>query len=225
MTMFKTSVLLFLLMIVNEGLSSVILIENFDDTSPGAFPHSWKATAKAGEKLYLVTEDKVTKNRYLSITDRGESVQVGKEITWSIRSYPKLSWRWRANRLPDGANEKDQRLDDSAAGVYVQFSNAWFVFPRAIKYVWSSTLPQGTVIKKGFTVIVVVESGPEMSGKWRSVSRDVYTDYLNYFNEEPMNPLGVALLTDANSTRSIASADYDDFVVSSRKLPQMLAFE
>jgi hypothetical protein len=85
------------------------------------------------------------------------------------------------------------------------------VIPRAIKYVWSTTLPKRTVIVKGYTRIVVLQSGEDQAGKWKVEAVNVYEDYKRFFGKEPPDPQGVAILTDANATESLASADYDNF--------------
>lgn len=87
-----------------------------------------------------------------------------------------------------------------------------------IKYVWSSTLPVGTVIprKKVQSGVIlydaryiVVASGGKDLGKWMSFKRDVISDYKKHFGKAPSaNPVMVAILTDSDKTGSSAVADY-----------------
>ena len=203
--------------------AGVVVLEDFSGDTPGKFPQSWMPVKESGKELYLVVEDVVTKNRFLAVTDRGESVQIGKKITWDIRSYPVLKWSWRVTKLPFGASEANEETNDSAAGIYVVFDRAWFVIPRTIKYVWSSTLRVGTVIKKGYTRIVVLKSGVKEANRWAVESVNIYEDYKRFFNRKPVDPQGIAILTDANATKSFAVADYDDFRVFSPDSFRMVA--
>src|SRR6266403_1332093 len=79
-----------------------------------------------------------------------------------------LRWRWRVTQLPTAANEARKETHDSAAGVYVLFDNR--LFPRIIKYVWSTTLPVGTTVQNPLywrAKIVVLKSGRDGLGHWR----------------------------------------------------------
>ena len=86
--------------------------------------------------------------------------------------------------------------------------------PRAIKYVWSSSLPVGTRIKSPVywrSYTVVLQSGDTHIGKWQQEVVNFYQDYKDIFGEEPGQVVGIAILTDSDSTNSVAEADYDDF--------------
>ena len=199
------------------------IIENFNRSKEGSFPLEWISRNSLGKDLYIVSKEKDKK--YLSITDRGESVQIGKTISWDIKKFPVLEWRWRVKELPVGASEANDETNDSAAGLYVVFDKAWFILPRTIKYVWSSSLPEGTVIKKGFTRIVVLRSGKNGTNAWVNESVNIYNDYEKFFEKTPSNPQGIAILTDANSTRSIAVADYAEFKASDNIPKRVIAGE
>jgi len=56
-----------------------------------------------------------------------------------------------------------------------------------------------------------VESGPENLGEWRTYVLNAYEAYQKTFGGNPPDrPLGIGILSDANSTHSKAYADYDD---------------
>ena len=88
-----------------------------------------------------------------------------------------------------------------------------------IKYIWSATLPVGTVMlspssRDGYEIyFIAVKSGGIPASGWAQEVRDVYKDYLRCFNnEQPPRVVGIGVLTDADSTDTEASADYDDFI-------------
>ena len=167
-------------------------------------------------KKYLVNA--VNGRHYLAAQDTGNSVIVCKFIHWNPREYPIMTWCWRANALPPGGNERLSRFNDSAAGIYVVFSLNWLGVPKQIKYVWSATLPEGTVDRRKKIWrpwFFVVESGEENLGKWTFEQVDIYEDYRRVFDgsKPEKRSFGICALTDANNTRSYAEAFYADFRV------------
>jgi hypothetical protein len=151
-------------------------------------------------------------------------------VKWDINSYPILTWQWRVHRLPLGANEAKRGRNDSAAAIYVLFQRkqipylSWRYQPvNVIKYIWSSSLPAGMVVKKkkiqfGSIIyegrFIVLESGNKKIGKWISEKRNVLKDYIRVFGKKPTyNPILIAILTDSNNTKSSAIADYDNIVI------------
>ena len=148
---------------------------------------------------------------------------------WDLKIHPFLSWKWRVTELPEGANEEAGGKNDSPAAIYVVFPRkqipfiSWKYQPiNVIKYVWSSTLPVGKIVKKQKDKLdttiyegrfVVLRSGKDDMGKWISEKRNVLDDYKKLFGAYPKyNPILVAILTDSNDTKSRAAADYDDIV-------------
>jgi hypothetical protein len=88
--------------------------------------------------------------------------------------------------------------------------------PKSIRYTWSSTLEEGTELSKfyGNQKIVVVESGSDQKGNWRTFERNIVEDYRRLFGDSPPeNPIAILILSDGNSTNSHAKADYDDIML------------
>jgi hypothetical protein len=128
-----------------------------------------------------------------------------------------LSWRWRVLELPRNADERNRKTLDSAASVYAVFGSR--LFPRILKYVWSSSVPAGASFKhpaSGRMTIIVVNSGATAAGRWQSVRRDLVEDYKRAFGSEPDSLIAIGVKTDSDSTRSTARADYDDIQLAER---------
>jgi hypothetical protein len=90
--------------------------------------------------------------------------------------------------------------------------------PRAIKYVWSSTVPVGTRLDSPVywrAKVIVLQSGPAAAGEWKQETVNLYQDYKELFGGEPGEAQGIAVLTDSDTTASVAEADYDDFTLAS----------
>ena len=115
----------------------------FESDQAGELPSGWKARGGSAKDIY-----------------RADGVQLGLAIKTQARDYPTLSWRWRVLELPRGADETQVKTMDSAAAVYVAFGSQ--IFPRILKYVWSTSIPRGTTIRHPHsrrTEIVVVSCG------------------------------------------------------------------
>ena len=198
-----------------------IVLEDFATTPPGQLPSGWgwRTRDNDDEKLYEVREG--NGRHYLAARDSGQDVILMKPSHWNPREYPIMTWCWRANALPPGGNERLDHMNDSAAGLYVFFSQNWLGIPKTIKYVWSTTLTEGTVDRRnriGRPYFFVVESGDESLGRWTFEIVDLEADYKRVYDDKPKKrSRGIGILTDANSTRSYAEAYYADVRVWPRR--------
>ena len=192
------------------------IIENFEQYKPNTFPtffKTWPFQRGKAKEVYKIAEE--NKNKFLSASDdQNYSVQIFKEFDWKTESYPVLKWRWRAHILPEGAKESDPEKNDSACGVYVLFGKT---SGKALKFTWSTTLPEGTIYEKRphEVVMKILDSGSKHLNQWRSHTVNIPSIYKELFKEE-MNrqPTGIAILTDANAVQKKAACDYDDFEIS-----------
>lgn len=189
-------------------------LENFEQYPPQAFPDTWKVRGDEDEArvIYRVAEE--DGNHFLHARAENKAVQIGLTKTFPPKQFPILQWRWRVQQLPVGANERTLNTNDSAAGVYVVFDST--IVPRVIKYVWSSSLPVGTQVDSPVywrAKVVVLESGVAAPTEWRKETVNFYEDYKKLFGGEPGEVEGVALLTDSDTTATVAEADYDDFML------------
>jgi hypothetical protein len=120
--------------------------------------------------------------------------------------------------MPSGANEQRKETQDSAAGIYVIFPGSFLRFPEAIKYVWSSSLPKGTVIESPYssrTKIIVLENHTSLRDQWVREEVNAYEDYKRLFGKEPdRNVEGIGILSDSDNTQTAAVACYDDIAIS-----------
>lgn len=156
-------------------------------------------------------------NHYLSAKTKGGAVDFGREakvtfrgreINVSLRLFRNLRWRWRVHQLPEGSDETDDDKNDSAAAVRLVFGTN--MFAKRLKYIWSATLPKGTVIKGWNQYTIVLRSGTDDSKKWIWEEVDAYQDYRRLFGGDPRPVDFLALLTDSDNTETVVAADYDD---------------
>ncbi|MBD3317546.1 MAG: DUF3047 domain-containing protein [Chitinivibrionales bacterium] len=192
-------------------------IESFSDCiSKDDVPCGWHPTQNDTEMFSIGEEEG---NYYLRVETRGGNTTIGKRFRYNPEKYRYLYWRWRVHELPEGAREDRRRLNDSGAAVYVIFKGSLWM-NKIIKYVWSTTLDAGTCTASPFNgraKVVVVRSGTSRLGEWITEKVDVYGDYTRLFGHKPPMVEAIALMSDADNTRSEARADYDDFRVYERK--------
>ena len=190
-------------------------IEDFAHAQIGEFPSDWKARKETGKSVYSVQEE--GGKRFLRAVSRKVGIQAAREVqSWDLTTYPILAWSWRPRQFPKGADERDERRNDSVLAVYMLVPHSRVAGPKAVKYIWSEKVPAGTRLASngGLTQVRVLRSGTEGRGEWRQEKVNVLEDYRRYFDaKEPPKPIGIAVLTDSDETKSSAAGDYADFKV------------
>ncbi len=210
-----------------------LVFDDFSSTVVGQFPDTWtwrlenetgdaEKARKDGVDVFRWVVRSEGANRYLHIRDEyrpGPTVSLfvqTDESGWKLSERPILSWRWRVNEIPPGADERYTETNDTPASVAVIYGTRFPFTPIVIRWVWSSTLPVGAVAYRpgrGRPYVIVVGSGSDRLGEWVTVERNLVEDYRAIFGKEPPNePKAIQISTDANRTEGAASdADYDDF--------------
>ena len=189
-----------------------LVVADFSQAEAGTFPEGWKsvwAWNGKGPEVYTVVKE--GECSYLKADADNSDVLVAKEFEYNVKVYPFLRWRWQAVELPAGADERKKETGDSGAAVYVVFPGRFR--PENIKYVWSSSLPEGTTTESPYnskTKIVVLRNRSTPLGKWVSEEVNVYQDYKRLFGGEPEKVQAIAVMSDSNNTESRAEAHYDD---------------
>jgi hypothetical protein len=147
-----------------------------------------------------------------------------------------LRWQWKVSNVFDQGDARKKSGDDYPARIYVAFEfqpdKAGF-FERAkrktvevmfgetlpgnaLNYIWANRLPEQSIVANAFTdqtMMVAVNSGPEQTGEWVTVERDIVADYREAFGENPPRIVGVAIMSDADNTGERATAWYRDLVL------------
>jgi len=208
---FFVSIALSLVFTAAAGAEECVTIDDFAKGKVGEFPLGWKVRKEEGRSVYTIQEE--GGRRFLRAFSRGLGIQAAKEYEWDLARYPVLAWSWRPIEFPPGSDERSSKTNDSALAVYAVFPHTmWSV--KALKYVWSAVLPAGTRLSSnvGLTQVRVVQSGTDGKGRWVDERVNVLADYRSYFDaSEAPKPAGIAVLTDADDTRSSAQGDYASF--------------
>jgi hypothetical protein len=192
-----------------QSSEDILLIEEFALSDQGKFPSGWKAKEEEGEGLYRVIVEEG--NAFLRADVENKAIPIGKSFSYKLKEYPILFWKWRLHKLPSGGDERFKEKGDSAGGIYIIFSG-WYPVPKIIKYVWSTTLSQGTITKSpytGRTKIKVLRSGDDQAGIWLEERVNVYQDYKELFGGKPPKIKGIGIMSDSDNTQSHTVMDYD----------------
>jgi hypothetical protein len=133
--------------------------------------------------------------------------------------------------LPPNADLRDPQADDAPVRIVLTFGGDRSIFNQrtrrlselsllltgeelpfaTLAYVWSADESLETVVNNPRTDRirkVVVETGEHSLGQWRRYERDVQSDFMRAFGEEPGPLLAVALMTDTDNTSSQLQAWY-----------------
>ena len=152
---------------------------------------------------------------------------------------PILEWRWRVDRVLETADMRDRHGDDSPVRVVLAFEGDVSTLPvkeqmffervkllggqdmpyATVMYVWCNRVEAETVTPSAFTSRVqkvVVASGGEGVGQWRSYRRDIVADYERAFGRKPGRLVAVGVMSDTDNTRLSARGWYGDIRLLSR---------
>jgi hypothetical protein len=196
---------------VSVRAQECVALEDFSAGKVGELPPGWKLRADEGRGVYSIQE--AGGRRYLHAASQGIGIQAAKEMTWDLARYPVLMWSWRPVEFPAGGDERNSKTNDSALAVYGVFPHRMGSV-RSVKYVWSAVVPIGTRLDSnmGLTQVRVLRTGTENKSRWTDERVNLLDDYRKYFSvSDTPKPAGIAVLTDADDTRSRAQGDYASF--------------
>jgi hypothetical protein len=187
-------------------------VEDFSSFEEGSFPEDWKSRGGEGSEIYRVRSDH---EPYLEAHAKQSAVTIAKKFEYDLTEYPYLSWQWRVIELPKGGDERYKKTGDSAAAIYVIFEGRFR--PKSIKYVWSASLPRGTITESPYnskTKIVVMQNQSSPMNEWVSEKVNVYADYQRLFGGETESVQAIGLMSDSDNTQSTAVAHYKAIMIS-----------
>ncbi|NWF57396.1 MAG: DUF3047 domain-containing protein [Syntrophaceae bacterium] len=182
-------------------------------------PKGWTQEKELGpqSKISVGQEKEFSFVHLLSVND---GFGIKKELSFDIRKYPHLTWRWKATRLPKGGDIRKRETDDQAGQIYVLFPRfPAMINTRSMGYIWDALTPVGTAgTSTAYSRMkyVVLQSGPDKLGQWTWETRNVLEDYKKYFQEDPPQVGGLLLYINTQHTQSSAEIYYGEIFFSAR---------
>ena len=211
----------------------------FSSLPPGELHKPWRALHIAHVKpaeIALVADEGATVLRVRAAASSGSAAH---ELDADPRGLS-LAWRWKIDRVVEGADLARKSGDDFAARVYVFFDVPREELPfgtrfkltmleilygeqlptAAICYVWDNRHPVGTSRWNPYSErvrTVVLRSGNAQAGHWMAERRDLEVDYREAFAAAPPRVSGIAAGNDTDQTGETVTAWFGDFRLEPRR--------
>jgi hypothetical protein len=219
---------------------AAVPLATFSSAAPGpSLPPGWRAVTLpriAPARIELASEDGAT---VLRVESRDGGGIAAHALELDPVSHPRLTWRWKVDRVVAKANLARRDGDDFAARVYVFFDvpDAELPWVERVKlrlarlvhgsdvpsaglcYVWDNTHAPGTIVPNPYASHIrtfVLETGATHAGRWIDERRDLAADFRAAFpgRAAPVPRItGIAAGNDTDQTRETATAWFGDFRV------------
>lgn len=167
----------------------------------------------------------------LAADARGAVSLVMRAADVDLERAPVVTWRWRLDEHPTGADNSIAAREDAAARVVFVFDGDRSRLPfqdRAVMrvarslsgrdlpyatlmYVSSPQAAVGTIVPNPHTrrvQMIVASTDPGGPGGWHSLRRDLVRDFERAFGELPGRLIAYGVMTDSDNTASRARARY-----------------
>ncbi len=204
----------------------------FQDSSGKDLPGNWqKMTFRGLDPTHYELVEKQDRIVVQARSEQSSSGLIRREVI-DLAEYPVIEWTWMVENILDKGDVYSKDGDEYLARIYVMFdfdlSNLkWTtrtmirllrrfygeVPARAVNYIYASHAETGTVVANPYTNLVkmiVVDSGKDQTGEWRTYRRNIYEDYISIYGEEPPPVGGLAIMTDSDDTGESAVAYLGD---------------
>jgi len=226
--------------IIHGSDDHVIAVGRFSAMTPGALVAGWEPMTFdkiESHTRYALVEDE---GRTVLRADSNASASgLIRQMEIDPNDYPVLTWDWKVSNIIATGDVTKKSRDDYAAWIYIAFAEdpehlSFFQRAKmatikmfygktlpsaALAYVWGNRAEVGSVHSNRNTdriQMILVESGPVHLNHWRSVRRDIVTDFRRAFGTDPPRISGIAVMTDTDNTGESATAWYGDIVFSRR---------
>jgi len=179
-----------------------------DDYQKGLSP-KWIEKSFKGKTHYQVARE--DDQWCIKATSRSSASALYYKIKYDLKDYPVLQWRWKVDHVLAKGSALHKEGDDYAARVYVVFPSWLFWKTKALNYIWANKLPIGQAVPNPFTanaMMIAVQSGPGLTGKWVEETRNILDDYRRHFGTDPPSAGAIAIMTDTDNTGEEAAAWY-----------------
>lgn len=187
-------------------------------TDEDGIPEDWTYRGKFAtpDVEFRIVNDKEA-GRILQITsDKGSGVIMRELSGVDLNKYPIMRWKWRADRLPAGADARVEEKDDQGLSIYIGYGR---FRQTSVSYAWQTETPKGAKGKSVYNGLVTtywfsVRNKEDGEGVWKTEERNVRDDILREFGTKTL-PEQLALTISSNSqytgTKCVMSLAYIEF--------------
>ncbi len=178
------------------------IIDVWFSQNPSKPPAGWEIVEKQKPVLIDIA------NEVVNLKSRNSSFGLRKNVRFSVKEFPSLTWKWKAITLPANGDFRASATDDQAAQIYVAFPRfPEFVNTRIVGYLWDNEAPRGSAGTSPAWYnlkCIVIRDKTDALGEWVVEKRDVYADYKMLFDEEPPEVGAVSVYINSQHTKSRA---------------------
>jgi hypothetical protein len=156
-------------------------------------PDGWSYLWLLGDSD-IFTPDRLDGHDVIKCCTRADVAILKRRCKLDTTEDATLSWRWRIDKLPSAVREDELNHHD-----YLSVAVEW-ESGKDITYMWSASLPVGTVFTCPIPQWapreshVVVRSGANEVGFWCEEQRNLYRDYVDVLGEKPGRIVAVWLI-------------------------------
>lgn len=182
-------------------------IAAFSTAAPGEPPAAWKFATLPNKVATKYSVVDLGGTKVLKVESDESYGNLVHAVHVKATDQTTLSWRWRVDKLIEGADLKVRSGEDSAAKVCVSyaFDGSKLAFGERAKlalarsstgedvptetlcYVWDNKLPPDTSFASAFTKrirFIVLQSGTGKLGQWVTQKRNIAADHQRMFGDE-----------------------------------------
>ncbi|NLD91943.1 MAG: DUF3047 domain-containing protein [Fibrobacter sp.] len=200
---------------------------NPDGYTYNLYAHQFTKIDKlSGDKNYyeIMISDSGMEYIHSHYDPKKKVVRYGYQLPDTMQNVEYVSWLWRVETPPVGADERINGLNDSGCAVYLIFKDK--IKTYCIKYVYSSVVPKGTIIRKDpalypiqqMYMVVADTWSAKDKGEWKKVVVNVKSDFKKIYKVDKCPELkGIGILSDGDATKSVVVADYAEFKITGKK--------
>jgi hypothetical protein len=209
------------------------------NTAGTALPRGWQPwiinRAKA-PTVYQLVEDASTQQVVLRAAAEQSASGLKQRLDVTPAELPLIAWRWRVVDLITSADNQDRYSEDAPARMMLFFDGYKVKLPvreqmlmetahmltgqelpyATLMYVWENRFGPETLLRSAFTGqvrMIVVGTGLDRIGTWKTFQRTYVDDYRRAFGAEPGRLVGVGIMTDTDNTGESVEAFYGDIVL------------
>ena len=175
----------------------------------------WEPKSFAGDTEYRPVLDPLLQQQVVRASSQAAASGLFYEQRIDLDATPWLSWRWRVERFPHVADERTKAGDDFAVRVYVVVRDGWTrLSSKAISYVWAQEASVGQRWANPFAgdkaMMLALRNRQDGDG-WVSEKRNIKADLRRLFGKDFRYIEAVAIMTDADNSKSSAIGYYANF--------------
>lgn len=219
------------------------VVGDFSTLAPGGkIPDSWEAMTFSGIDRHtgytLIKDDGQT---VIKAESRNAASGLIRFLRVDTAAYPVIQWQWKIDHVLEKGDAQTRQGDDYAARIYVAFAfdpeqASWWERTRnksaamlsgkevpgsALNYIWANKAPKNSILTNPYiseSMMVAVQSGNSLAGRWITEKRDIVADYRQAFGQNPPEIIGIGIMTDTDDTGEETAGYYRDILLFSQSL-------